>query len=151
MEGVVPSLESVFDVWDEGLSNDRRRIWGGRIFRDGCWSLGVGPVFPPPMKMGFGVESRENSGETMTLSMLWKPEGSEPGVSRRNGEVTHDEHAQGAGQESNTRHQNAFEVSSEPLRHRSAALGKHEPGRRGKREPARESGEIAKDRRGTNY
>ena len=54
----------------------------------------MGPVLPPPIKMGFGVENSENSGETMTLSMLYEPdESNRAKIKERNVVVTHDEHA----------------------------------------------------------
>ena len=138
MEWVVPLLERMCDVLDEGVSDDGWRIWRGRIFWDGCWNLGVGPVLPSPIKMGFGVENRENRGETMTLSMLYKWDESEPRTNR-NVEVTHDKHAQRTGQEPNACNQNTFELGFELLRHRSAAPAEHEPAR-GKRGRQRRTG-----------
>ena len=106
----------------------------------------MGPVFPSPIKIDFGVENGENSGETMTLSMLYKADKFRPGVNRRNVEVTHDKHAQGAGKESNACNQNIFEVGFEPLRHRGTAPMVHEPAR-GERDPGRESEETTKERK----
>lgn len=91
-EWVVPLLERVFDERDED-SSDGWRMWRGRTFWDGCWSLGVEPVFPSPIKIGLGVEKRENNGETTTLSMLYRPDECKPGINGRNVKVTHDEHA----------------------------------------------------------
>ena len=116
-------LERVFDEWDEGRSDDGWRARRGRIFWDGCGSLGVGPVLPSPIKMGFGVENRENSGETITESMLCKPLGCQGGAKGRNLEVTHGKHAQRASQESNTCNQDTFEADFEHWRHCAVAVG----------------------------
>jgi len=45
------------------------------------------------MKIGLDVENRENSGETMTLSMLCELNEFKCEIERRNVGATHDKHA----------------------------------------------------------
>jgi hypothetical protein len=82
----------VFEEMDEDLSDGGRQMWRGRIFSGGSWSLDVTPTFPSPMKMGFGVKTRESNGEMMTLSTLCGPGELKSGM-KRSEEPTHDKHA----------------------------------------------------------
>ena len=79
--------------------------------------------------MDSGVENRGNSCETMIQSMLYRPNEFRPGTNRINVEITHDEYAKRAGQESNAYNQDAFGVGFEPLRHRGTELAEGEPAR----------------------
>lgn len=79
--------------------------------------------------MGLGVESRESSGERMTLSTLYGPDELKRGMKRTNVEPTHDKHAQRTSQEPSTCYQHRFEVGFVLLWHLNAAPTEHEPQR----------------------